>query len=108
MPAVGVEPTTYGLKVRCSAILSYTRELRGLDLNQQHPGSEPGVLPLNYPGVGVAGGEGVQSMGPMRPMGAIGPMGRNTPSPLTSSGRRIRTFIRRFKAGWPTVSRSPR
>ena len=25
-------------------------QLRGLGSNQRHPGSEPGVLPLNYPG----------------------------------------------------------
>ena len=24
-------------------------KLRGMDLNHRHPGSEPGVLPLNYP-----------------------------------------------------------
>ena len=26
-------------------------QLRGTDLNRRHPGSEPGVLPLNYPAV---------------------------------------------------------
>ena len=53
MPAVGVEPTPYGLKVRCSASLSYTSDqIRGLDSNQRHPRSKRGVLPLNYPGIG--------------------------------------------------------
>ena len=36
------------------------RKLRGMDLNHRHPGSEPGVLPLNYPAEVPVTREGVE------------------------------------------------
>lgn len=36
VPQAGVEPTTYGLEVRCSVLLSYWGKMAGL------PGIEPG------------------------------------------------------------------
>ena len=90
VPPGGLEPPTFGLRVRCSGQLSYggnegqspltnrvfpsTNQtahpcLTGsprfrctrLDSNQRHPGNRPSVLPLNYGYLGRGAGARTRS-----------------------------------------------